>query len=571
MKKVQLGFMRLTAAVIALFAACASAWTAHGASFVPVGGDLASQTATDWNPEAVPTSATAVSIPNAGTYWASSDVTFNTLTFSAAGETVVDQHAKGYDNVTVTAKGGTWALNQTANGSVVRLKGGVWDFSGKHTKLGQDDYNRSGCGIIIDDGAAVRVGDWRGSVHWSSSTQMLDNASTVTASGTGYFIYDRGNKKYSQNNRFIVAGGSVFTSNGFVTYNWAKTYTETHVDGNEILVTGEGSKMVMSNSGTFTIGFASQGDFTVRLEDGGDISGGNVRFGSSNNKLIVDGGKLSSTFKFVSTNNFASIANVADMTLRLPSSSDYDPMGGSYNTLQISNALVRTSTTYLFNSGHHNTLNVKNGATWDIDSELFLDISRDKVTSNNVIRIDDGGSVSVGFARLSGDQNEIVVSNGTFNLKKPNNNYGLCLNFRDYSSAKNVLRLQGSHPRVTKGDGTVVFLANSGSEVSFELPAEGYDEGPVIDMGRITINSGASIKIDCRECQRAMTKARVSRKTFTLARSFSGEMSINNSVLTAANASIDADCPDRCRVYVANNELLLEVKSKPLGLILSVL
>lgn len=540
---------------------------AHAANFVPAGGDLASQTPSDWNPEGFPSTTTGVSIPNAGTYWASANVTFNSLTFSATGETIVDQHAKGYDGVTVTAKGTTWALTQSANASVLRLKGGIWDFSGKHTMLGADGSNFSRCGIYIDDGAQVKLSDWRGSVHWSSSTQMLDHASSVTSSGKGYFIYDRQNKKYSQDNRFIVKGGSVFTSCGFDTYNASSVYTESHVSGNEMLVTGAGSKIEMS-SGNFTIGNSVGEDFTVRLEDGGELKGGSgVTFGSSNNRLIVDGGKLTSKLSMAYMNNLVEIKNVTGMTVNLSTSSD--PIEGSYNTLLVSNASVTTGTAYPFNSGSHNTMRVTGDATWTIGNEEFIDIARDVATVGNKLVIDDGGRVDVGFFRLSGDQNEVVISNGTLCANKVNNGFGITLGYYTTRTCTPVMRLQGTHPSVTKGDGKVVFVMNAGSELSFELPAEGYTDDPVVNMGWIDVLSGSKISVDCKAFQKAMSKAGVRAKTFTLMQVTDG-MQIDSAVLAAANANIVADYPGRCRIYTEGKALKLEVKALPRGLVITI-
>lgn len=537
-------------------------------SFVPAGGDLASQTATDWDPEGVPTSTTAVTVPNAGTYWASANVAFNALTFSAAGETVVDQHAKGYDGVTVAAKGTTWALCQSANASIVRLKGGIWDFSSKNTSLGAEGSSFNRCGIYLEDGAKVTIGDWRGSVHWSSSTQMLDNASSVTASGTGHFIYDRQNKKYSQNNRFIIKGGSVFTASSFVTYATSGTFNETHVSGNEMLITGTGSKLVVDGQNkSFSIGAGAGEDFTVRVENGGEISGqATVNFGSSNNRLIVDGGKLSSKFSLANTNNLVAIRNVSNLTLSLPTTPD--PMGGSYNRFVLSDdASVILPTTYLFNSGHHNLMRVTDGATCTVDADGYVDISRAQETSDNTLLIDDGGRLDVGFLRLSGDRNEIVISNGTLCARKINNGFGITLGYYDERTGKPVMRLQGTQPRVTKGEGKVVFLVKAGAELSFELPAEGYADGAVISMGTFEVNAGAKISVDCRALQKTMTESGVSKRTFVLAEQTDG-ITVDSGVLAEANANIVADNPERCRLYLESGKLKLDVKCSPRGMIL---
>lgn len=549
-----------------LFAMLGIGAASAATSFVPAGGDLSSQNTKDWNPAEVPASTSDVSIPNAGTYWASADVAFNSLKFSASGETVVDQHAKGYDAVTVTAKGTTWALDQSADSSVVRLKGGVWDFGGKNSRLGDDSRSSSHCGFYLDNGVVLKIGDWRGSVHWSSSTQMLDNASSLTASGAAFFIYDRENKKTSKDNRFIVKGGSVLTAASFTSYDWSSTFNNTVVSGNEVLVTGSGSKIVVSNSSNaFKIGNRTAGDFTVRLEEGGEISGGAyVTFGSSNNRLLVDGGSLKSKLLMANTNNLAEIKNVTGMTLALPST--LDPAGGgNYNALVVSNASVTTDSTYLFDNGNHNTMRVTGDASWTVGTEKFIEISRNRVTSNNTLRIDYGGVLTVGFLRHSGDNNEIVISNGTLCATKINSGYGITLGYKDDASSKPVLRLQGARPRVTKGDGKVCFVVKAGAELNFELPAEGYAEGAVISMGTFEVKAGAKISVDCRAFQNAMTEAGVAKKTFVLAEQSDG-MTINASVLETANANIVADHPERCRIYQDDGKLKLDVKGRPRGL-----
>lgn len=513
---------KTTKAIIA-FALCA-AGISNAADFPLAGGDIASPT--DWG-QTVPGSSDDVVLPSSGTYELGGDVAFKTLAAGSGASSLVFDFAKG-GNHTVTLHGTTAreVLKPLAqdDGTAV-FKGGVWKFNTPVAVTMATSSTKRGSVVFTDGCIVTNTAGF--DVGFSSTLSRLD----VT---NGASIY--ANEAFNINEWGGSSNVLSITARGVVSVNAdirsdAADRTD-RVSGNGFLVRGAGSKLRQTNSGAgIKIGYLCSGNW-LRVEDGGECSdagrlvigqtaqstrnevlvrnGGtlsvnNLRFSSSNNKLVVSDAVFQATSSVELGNSASVTGNVmrvegSDSTFNFSKNMFGSGCGNLFEladgaTWRLGGANIMS----MMDGGSNNVLRVTGGAVLDNTSEpagnsdFWLNYENN-TWENNTLEILNVATVKVERLFVHGVGTKIVVSNATLQASATGG-YGIWLGRGSGSSGQKLI-VQGATPRVILNE----YKSSTGSALRFEIPAEGYADGYVPVTARVLNPSSTAtekFEIDC--------------------------------------------------------------------------
>ena len=324
--------------------------SAYAVDFPFAGGDLASDDADGWNGTKPGTSDVA-GIVYAGTYTASDDVSFGSMTLKGAG-VLLDLSSPTSGKVTLNATSGK-AISFSGHGNSAEIRGGFYSLNGAEvaTCAGWDAsrYNNlliSG-GAVITNAGAINI--TYGHIGTNTGIRLVGRSRLHSKSGN--VTLSQG--KASGCNIEVTDGSEFYAASNFRTALNEGGFASS----NRVLVTGTGSRFY---AGSVFAG-GTQRYLRFRIEDNAIARiGGTFRLGygalSSQNRLEVDSGaSLSLTTLYFGggdsgTNtpggtNTVSVTDGASMTL---SGAAY--IGGylatscsSYNELIVSNASLSCS------------------------------------------------------------------------------------------------------------------------------------------------------------------------------------------------------------------------------------
>ena len=149
--------------------------SACGVNFPNAGGDIASQSA--WG-GTLPSTTDSARFTQAGTYTASSDVSFSSVTVDVAG--AVFDFTANNAKITMTAGSGQKGFAIQSNDRSATLKGGTWDMAGSHFMCGKGT-SISGVDVTLTDGVVVTNADI---FYWGEHS--YDTACTITGGARVY-------------------------------------------------------------------------------------------------------------------------------------------------------------------------------------------------------------------------------------------------------------------------------------------------------------------------------------------------------------------------------------------------
>ena len=228
------------------------------------------------------------------------------------------------------------------------FRGGFWNFAaGTWFRCAGDGSTRGDGATVLFDGSALNLSrsGWLQGFYGANNTMIFTNKASLTYSTTQFFY--SGSSTDMTNNLVHISSGSVVDAYTFVMEN-GNAGDSKQVTGNRIVVTGEGSKLVL-NDGSYTevsVGNKTSGN-SLLADDNATVSFGKLAVGSA------DG----------TCSNRAEFVNGATLWTRQGERVGAG-VGSDYNTLTFRNATLqhRTSTddTYIGSKGSHNTFTFEN-------------------------------------------------------------------------------------------------------------------------------------------------------------------------------------------------------------------
>ncbi|MBQ2630469.1 MAG: hypothetical protein IJG13_12410 [Kiritimatiellae bacterium] len=254
--------------------------SAYAVDFPFAGGDLASDGADGWNGTKPGTSDVA-GIVYAGTYTASDDVSFGSMTLKGAG-VLLDLSSPTSGKVTLNATSGK-AISFSGHGNSAEIRGGFYELNGAEvaTCAGWDAsrYNNlliSG-GAVITNAGTIRI--TYGDIGTNTGIRLTGGSRLHSKSGGVSMSY--GNTKCSH---IEITDGSEFYSaaGGFYTDNSAQG----RVTSNRVVVTGMGSRF---HAGGMYVGNATK-DVRFRVADyaTADTATFRLGYGSSSTRTRLE-------------------------------------------------------------------------------------------------------------------------------------------------------------------------------------------------------------------------------------------------------------------------------------------
>ena len=225
---------------------------ACGVNFPNAGGDIASPSA--WG-GTLPSTTDSARFTKAGTYTASSDVSFSSVTVDVAG--AVFDFTANNAKITMTAGSGQKGFAIPSNNRSATLKGGTWDMAGSHFMCGKGTtiYRTD---VTLTDGVVVTNADI---FYWGEHS--YDTACTITGGArvhtTGHF------QNYATGARasLVVSGGARVTAGAsFYTGQYGNPQPDTGF--NTVTITGAGTYLEALGGDASVIGYSHRcNTFTV--------------------------------------------------------------------------------------------------------------------------------------------------------------------------------------------------------------------------------------------------------------------------------------------------------------------
>lgn len=242
---------------------------------------------------------------------------------------------------------------------------------------------------------------------------IVENGGTlanIVNSGDWYGTTYLGGQSSAHNNEIVVRGGGVFDLGSGLRDNDKWTGGELRIGfnsahGNRLVVDGAGS--AVTNCGQLAVGSAAAAENSLVVTNGGRVlvNGFNNFYvgwngGSDRNRVTVSGtgSELSLDYMFLYIGADGGCSNVFTVADGGKASGRHFFIGtgtsSAYNTVNVTGAgsqLLTTAYDYnIGNGGHHNTLNVEDGAYMYATRDIFVgggegaDVA---TSSNNVLRI----------------------------------------------------------------------------------------------------------------------------------------------------------------------------------------
>ncbi len=223
-----------------------------GVDFPNAGGDIASPSA--WG-DTLPSTTDSACFKKAGTYTASGNVSFSSVTVDVAG--AVFDFTANNAKITMTAGSGKKGFAIPSNNRSATLKGGTWDMARSHFMCGKGSAI-SGVDVTLTDGVVVTNANI---FYWGEHS--YDTTCTITGGArvhaTGHF------QNYATGARasLVVSGGARVTAGAsFYTDQYGNPQPDTGF--NTVTLTGAGTCLEALGGDASVIGYSHRcNTFTV--------------------------------------------------------------------------------------------------------------------------------------------------------------------------------------------------------------------------------------------------------------------------------------------------------------------
>lgn len=307
-------------------------------------------------------------------------------------------------------------------------------------------------------------------------------------------------------------------------------------------------------------------------------------FGASsvNNRIRIEGyagdfGLLNFGVPTPATGNVYEIGTGIDWTVGALTAK-----GGPGNPVLIDGASLRQTGANTYNTiWKDQDITVGNGSTVAMTNGYRFALGWNEVVDTDImsnrLAIRDGSVMSVSDLRVSGCNNEILVSNATFfvnqafNFPEIRNMFQPTYGFNRFCT-NNWIRLEGASPRFTAdvamsfgyGEDAEGMMHVGDTRIAFKVPPEGYIRPPLEalesaagDARNIFFAKSTKMLVDlsCYDAEDA--------QKIVLARA-SGMVSASDL------EELGSELPANCRLFVSDDkhDLVLKIKGKPKGLML---
>lgn len=235
--------------------------SAAAVDFPSAGGNLADPSA--WG-GTLPSSSDDVTIKYAGTYTASGDVSFKTVTADGGGTaespaSMIFDFTSNNAKVTLTGGSSVWGLAYPGYGRHVTMKGGIWDFGNAYLLNGNKGGNASNIGMIITDGVTVtNVYDFM----WAKHAKGRPYSCTITGGAKVYVNKDMYNYATGNDAQLFINGGANVAVGG-VFYTDRDGTADASTGRHTVTVTGGGTVLELNGSGKNYIGHTHRGNIVT--------------------------------------------------------------------------------------------------------------------------------------------------------------------------------------------------------------------------------------------------------------------------------------------------------------------
>lgn len=341
-----------------------------------------------------------------------------------------------------------------------------------------------------------------------------------------------------------IDGGAVVLC-GSLFGQWVGKDDPLYVVGEGTIVTTKVVQVAQFNGRNNRFEFTDGAKVVITGTSDGALSvGGNAdNSNSSGNTLRVGGGatleKIGSGASWVGRAGNDNKLLIEDGgTARLPGIMYFGSRGGSQGTQRAGNRIEVTGADSRLECG-----------------AVYCGNAAESGNSNNVAIVSDGGTLSSDRWYLDGQENGIVVSNGTVTVGEGGI---LC----QATSTNCYLRLQGTHPSFVSrtASGTQSIFKN-GFTLRFELPEEGYDgtvAWPFLNQNYAYADSSFRVEVTGIEKMAKRMKAQgIERRTVNLANFSNGINGVTDAMVAGWNAAL----PEGAKLAFANNKITLDVRA----------
>ena len=495
-------------------------------------------------------------------YAATDDVTCTQVVFSA-NNISVDLSADGGKTISIPSTVTTDGFSFSARDFTASVSGGVWDFGGGANMTVGKFHNDA----ITFSGTKVRnVKNVTIGSNYRNCTLTLSDSAEFDAESMRIASSSNGGRC-----KFEVLDGATATING----NFFPEDNAGYGD-NCLIVDGVGSSLSVPNKNV-VLGSNLSND-RMSISNGGSAALQSLTVGNggraTNTVLTVDGASLTLDGNLVIGNSDSSCNRVeisgSSSRLQRGNPSDFDPYFGTggFNEFHVTGGAVITNEftkdAYIGYQSSNNIVRISDGGKlrWSANDKNVCLGNKTAVAHHNVFIVEDGGTNDVHRFLISGHDNRLVITNGTFVTRRTgtgslwvgNNNVGS----GSVTPQNNGIVLCGTKPSLRIPGGLT--LENS-SYLRFELPAAELETVPV-NFGSVSISENSALHVACGDYLSYLGDKR-SRVVLASASS-PANMIIPQSVLDGANAEL----PERCKLVVDGGDLVLMTRSNK-GLILS--
>jgi hypothetical protein len=362
--------------------------------------------------------------------------------------------------------------------------------------------------------------------------------------------------------KFEVLDGATATINGYFLPEDNAGYGD-----NCLIVDGVGSSLSVPNKDV-VLGSNLSND-RMSISNGGSAALQSLTVGNggsaTNTVLTVDGASLTLGGNLVIGNSDSSCNRVeisgSSSRLQRGDPSDFDPYFGTggFNEFHVTGGAVITNEfakdTYIGYQSSNNIVRISDGGKlrWSANDKNVCLGNKTAVAHHNVFIVEDGGTNDVHRFVISGHDNRLVITNGTFITRRTgtgslwvgNNNVGS----GSVTPQNNGIVLCGTKPSLRIPGGLT--LENS-SYLRFELPAAELETVPV-NFGSVSISENSALHVACDDYLSYVGNDR--GNVILASASTAAKLSVSQSVLDATNAEL----PERCKLVVEGQELILKI------------
>ena len=578
---------------IMALAAATFAMTAGAAEFPSAGGDLADGTA--WN-GTVPTGE-PVKITQAGTYYNSDDVSFNSITVTTSNV----KFDLGRYGKSVTLTGTGECFRPFGSSLETTISGGAWTNKGVFYVGGLRNTSKNNNFVTFENGCDVHFAKGI-SLGYCNGGGIRFSGTTARSEGDIYMSREGSSGDFA----FELLDGATFYSGGSFHGGYAGNGC------NRIKISGAGTAFTQASGKNLSVGYITKQSEMI-VSDGASVQAGSFYLGdrnasnpstsySSKNTLVVSNSSLTASGNIhLGRNGYGNYAYITNSTISATtefkignaatsssnlvvisgsgSSLSYSKTGnaalspyfgsGSYNEMILENGFVDTfaaasKPSILSELAHGNTVRIRGeGAKLSMTAgNLHLCMSNENSYANSIIA-ENGGEFQFYRLNVCRADNRLVVSNGTLiSERNVPTSYSLYLGHIPTGSlattANNALILQGDSPKV-RMQYSGINLSHE-SRLHFAVPASGeYSETP-IQVVNLNMSSDSILEVDCSACKAAGwkgTRRMILAEMHTIKNGNStvgGNLTIPQTVLDAANAEL----PELCQLYVEGRKLILK-------------